>query len=110
MTPPTMFDDRGEPTPLARLSDPDSSHAAARSVTGLRDKQRAVLDALVACGGLATDEQIAVRYVRDGYPPQSDSGLRTRRAELVRAGLVKDSGVRAKLRTGRKAVLWAVVR
>ena len=42
-------------------------------------------------------------------PEQSVSGLRTRRSELVKRGLVKDSGKKRKLESGRMAVVWEVV-
>jgi hypothetical protein len=41
-------------------------------------------------------------------PTASESGIRSRRAELVRQGVVKDSGERQVLRSGRKAVVWTV--
>jgi hypothetical protein len=39
---------------------------------------------------------------------QSSSGIRSRRAELEAAGLVRDTGQRMKLPSGRKAHVWAV--
>jgi hypothetical protein len=36
----------------------------------------------------------------------SPSGLRTRTNELVKAGLVKDSGKREETPSGRKAIIW----
>ena len=66
----------------ARRDDPDTSHAAAASVTALTATRLAIIDVL-ATYGPATDETIALHY--DG-PPASPSGLRTRRSELVRAG------------------------
>lgn len=39
----------------------------------------------------------------------SASGARTRRAELVRAGLVRDSGHRRRGTTGRRMTVWAAV-
>jgi len=38
----------------------------------------------------------------------SESGFRTRCAELVDAGLVADSGQRETLASGRKAVCWSL--
>ena len=52
-----------------------------------------------------TDNDIAHLY--DG-PLASASGLRTRRSELVNAGLVVDSDRRDTLASGRKAVVWEV--
>ncbi len=93
--------------PRARADDPATSHAAAASVKGLRDSQNAVLRVLWVSGP-ATDEQIAVRYEHlADAPRQSPSGLRTRRKELVERGLVVDTGHTRKLKSGRKAILWA---
>ena len=95
----------------ARTSDPDTSHAAAQSLTPetLRLSQAAVLDLLRGYPAGLTDQGLAQAY-GNGWPgpAQSDSGLRTRRAELVRGGLVVDTGRRERLASGRQAVVWAV--
>lgn len=90
----------------ARRTDPDTSHAAARSVVELRPRQQAVLDVLRSYGRALTDEEIAERY--DG-PQQSPSGLRTRRSELVSKGFARDSGERRPLASGRLAIAWEAV-
>ena len=47
--------------------------------------------------------------VSNGWPwPVSPSGLRSRLAELVRAGWVHDTGERATMSTGRRAIIWDV--
>jgi hypothetical protein len=93
---------------VARRTDPDTSWAAAHSVTELREKQRLVYEILEHYGPL-TDQGIAGYYGHDpSLPIQSPSGLRTRRCELVDKGLVKDTGERVKLRTGRRAAVWRV--
>lgn len=94
--------------PRARASDPATSHAAARSVTNLTEKQQAVLDVIRLHGPL-THENLVYSYNRySGLPFQTDSGIRTRCCELVRRGLVMDSGERREISTGRKAVVWRV--
>jgi hypothetical protein len=94
---------------VARRFDPAESHAAAKSVTDLTGKQQAVYDCLVHAAGPLTDYGIAACYQgnREQYdwPEQSASGLRTRRSELVAAGMVKRAGT-AKLPTGRNAATW----
>ena len=93
----------------ARRGDPDTSHDAAASITDLTARRAAVLD-LLRRDGWMTDETIHDHY-QDGdiQPPQSPSGLRTRRSELVTLGLVCDTGEREILRSGRRAVVWRAV-
>lgn len=98
-------------TPRHRATDPATSALAAASVEEMPERRRAVWSVLAGHGPL-TDEGIAAVYanlVATGYAPaQSPSGLRTRRSELVRAGLVVDSGERGMTSTGRAAVRWAI--
>jgi hypothetical protein len=100
----------------ARSSDPITSHLSARSVTELTAKQTAVLDAFKSClPDKLTDEELIIRYselhagFQDLYPRQSDSGLRTRRSELVTKGRLKDSGHRSKTKAGRSTIVWVLV-
>lgn len=97
--------------PRARLTDPRESHEAAASVTGLTEKQNAVLDCLT--GHRLTDHDLASRYeslrVDRGWPQQSESGLRTRRSELVARGLIEKAGT-GRLPSGRNAAVWITVR
>jgi hypothetical protein len=78
------------------------------SIKGMRASQAAVLDAIKRLGPL-TDEELGQVYRQHseghGWPRQSESGLRTRRKELVTAGLVEASGHQQTL-SGRKAALW----
>lgn len=95
--------------PIARSSDPETSHEAAESVTHVRRSQAAVLGVLAFLGP-STDNELISDYeegiAKYGLPQQSPSGIRTRRAELVRDGLVKDSGKRTWLPSGRRAIVW----
>jgi len=57
-----------------------------------------------------SDEQIRV-WFEDGvklgrWKPASESGLRSRRAELVERGLVVRAGI-GETRFGRQTILWA---
>lgn len=110
---------RGEnPTPvrvaaLSRETDPDTSRAAAASISAdrMRETQRVIVEILDRFGP-ACDEDIAV-YARQleslgEAPKQSPSGLRSRRAELVAAGVVRDSGERAKTSSGRQTIVWEI--
>lgn len=89
----------------ARRTDPETSHAAAASISehNITNGQRAVLQTLRRIGP-ANDERIVALYTG---PPQSPSGIRTRRAELVDRGLVFDTEQRVKLASGRRAIVWA---
>jgi hypothetical protein len=98
--------------PSARPTDPETSHQAAESIseTHLRASQGWVL-AVLSYTGPTTDVDLVATYehfVRTGtqVPPQSQSGIRSRRAELVEQGLVYDTGLRRRLPSGRQAVVW----
>lgn len=111
---------RGEvPTPvrvaaLSRFTDPETSRTAAATITvdRLRETQRVILEILDRFGP-ACDQDIET-YARQLHslgeaPKQSPSGLRSRRAELVDAGLVRDSGERTKTSSGRQTIVWEIV-
>lgn len=87
---------------VARRGDPSTSWDAARSIgpDTLRESQQAVLAILQALGPM-TDDELILRV------EQSPSGARTRRAELTALGLVHDTGKRARLGSGRHAIVWA---
>ncbi len=96
--------------PAARAGDPQTSHDAAASVTKLRPRQQGVLRVMKWFGNAATDEKIVSAYAANHVlPDQSASGIRTRRNELVELGVIRDSGKREKLRSGRYGVVWEVV-
>jgi len=97
------------PSAHARTEDPETSHEAAASVTGITEKQQAVW---LLLGEPRTDPDLAVEYMRrhreqpDTFPKQSMSGLRTRRSELVDAGKVHFTGEYLNTPSGRRAMLW----
>lgn len=99
-------------SPVARATDPETSHEAAASITGLRETQLDVLKVFRVWGPM-TDEQLVGRMTavtrRGGKRQQSPSGIRTRRFELVSQGVIKDSGRRAMMTTGRRAIVWELV-
>lgn len=92
----------------ARRTDPETSHAAAASVRNIRKSQSNILQVLKKNGPLS-DEELIRHYRAAGLPPQSESGIRTRRAELVRLSLVVDSGDKAVTASGRNTILWEAV-
>jgi hypothetical protein len=94
-----------ETTPVARTTDPLTSHLAAASVTKVRGKQIAVLDILRHSEEPLTDEEIFDRLLLRGVH-MSRSGARTRRSELVKQGRVVDSGLKAKTVSNRLTIRW----
>ena len=94
--------------PIARLTDPETSHAAAASVNiaTLPHVKQAILTLYAVCGPMTDDELREVWDQRMLSTPISPSGLRTRRRELADAGVVRDSGQRRTLPTGRSAIVW----
>jgi hypothetical protein len=90
----------------ARKTDPQTSHDAARSVGDVTMTQEYVLKALQKP---RTDVQLVEAYRNTkAAPVASESGIRSRRAELVRLGLVHDTGNRFVLPSGRRAIVWGL--
>jgi hypothetical protein len=90
--------------PNARKTDPETSQDAADSVRDVTLTQEYILKALRRP---RNDSQLIEAY--RGYktaPQASESGIRSRRAELVDAGLVDDSGRRIKMPSGRFSIVW----
>jgi hypothetical protein len=98
--------------PRARNNDPVTSHDAAASVGDVTETQAIILMLLRETP--MCDEKLIEQYRLGekswGYPHKSDSGLRSRRAELVRKGLVETLGMQERMSTGRYAFVWQVVR
>jgi len=101
------------PVAYARKSDRRTSHDAAGTLTGemLSGIQKVVV-AILAKYGPMTDEALVRKYAEvrannSRIPKTTDSSLRTRRSELVAAGLVFERGV-VKTESGRMATLWGV--
>lgn len=95
---------------FAHTNDPETSHQAAASITEstLRERQQAVLSLLRKYGpqtGTEVDDAYFVVYgKRTSY-----SGLKTRITELVRMGLVRDSGQRKLEQSGRNHIKWEAI-
>lgn len=91
----------------ARRTDPLASHLAAeRASVALSDLQERILHAL-RIGGPATDEELVARHRR--YWPErrvSDQSIRSRRAELVKKGLVETTGDRRPTEYQQLATVW----
>lgn len=98
-----------------RVNDSQESYEAARSLRDVTNRQRAVFFVLGMIGP-ATDDELIRAYERwtaphipNGHrcPMQSESGIRTRRHELVESGLVSRAGSK-RLESGRYAATWQV--
>ena len=75
----------------------------------LRERQRAVLT-VMRLFGPCTDEELFLTYRNSALPRQSASGLRSRRAELVKLGIVEKTGEKRRMKsTGNRANVWRVV-
>jgi hypothetical protein len=96
--------------PNARLTDPETSWEAAKSISNLASTKAAIL-AILAKASM-TDYQLVKEFnkqVQAGViEPASESGIRSRRAELTKLGRVIDTGQREVLPSGRKAIIWAI--
>jgi hypothetical protein len=91
----------------ARSTDPDTSHDAARSIGSLRlNEVREAILALLRVRPLA-DWMLVEFYLMDAsLPKQSPQSIRSRRADLVRMGLVEKDGTAPHPETGRRHTLW----
>jgi hypothetical protein len=93
---------------FARRSDPQTSHAAAKSVslTNLGKTKNLILAILRECGPMR-DEQIIVEFrKREGSGKiASDAGIRSRRAWLVDHGFVTSWSM-GKTSSGRACQIW----
>lgn len=91
---------------LHRTTDPETSREAAESVTNMTLYRMNVL-VLLDQQGPMTDEELVTAF-EAAKLPHSPSGVRTRRAELVRTGHVRWTGEWAPMSTGRRARTWEV--
>lgn len=94
--------------PSARCSDPDTSHAAARSIgfAAQRESQRNILTALAEAGPMSDEELEAELRKRGQYT--TPSGVRGRRSELADMGFVVVAG-KGRTATGRECIVWKAI-
>ena len=96
--------------PRARNTDPETSHAAARSVKNRRPLYDWILSRLIRYPEGLTDVRLAELHAADPLAPKtSASGLRTRRCELVDRLEVRESGRTVRLKSGRQAIVWILM-
>ena len=87
-----------------RTSDPDTSHQAAWSLANASDVQRRVHGILDEAGRRGVDDDALLRTYRAQWLA-AESSPRKRRNDLVRAGIVIDSGER-RLVGKRWRIVW----
>lgn len=96
--------------PNARMTDPETSHEAAERVNNLTETKQAIVKLLKYP---MTDYELIKSYKQWAeaglHPDASESGIRSRRAELVEDGIIRDSGYRAKSPSGRNMIVWQLV-
>lgn len=99
-------------TPKARNTDPSTSHDAAKSLSNVELLRIAIYNILEANPQGLTDGQIQTIYdkarAQYRWPIASDSGMRSRRSELVEQGRVIHSGRYGTTESGRKTIIWEV--
>ena len=109
MEPATLFDYLEEEA-HARATDPETSHAAAKTVNVTKGQQT-VLSEFRLYSRLTDEQLIEALAVRATSCPEamlSDSGARSRRAELVAKRLIRDSGDRRTTKAGRSTIVWCL--
>jgi hypothetical protein len=95
--------------PHARTADPQTSHEAAKSVSKLREMYETMLIAFETLGPMNDEQLIKLWRVgvnELGWRAASESGIRSRRSELVAQGKLRDSGNRQKMSSGRMSIVW----
>lgn len=94
---------------LSRRDDPDESRWAAEKIN-LTPNRNYVIVAFNKIGAPMTDEElVTVYHTLSGLGivgPQSDSGIRTRRGELVRMGILRQHPENGTTVSGNTARRW----
>lgn len=85
----------------SRKTDPPTSRFGPLRQASVSELQQKILDTL-KIGGPQSDNELVASLEMWGSP----SGIRTRRAELVKQGKVRDSGKRKRTGSGRNAIVW----
>jgi hypothetical protein len=97
-----------EPHKHVRVDDPDTSRAAAFSLTqaDVTEVQRRVLAILRRHPEGLTDEELSSEYRREWVTGASSP--RSRRNDLAKAGFIVDTGQRRPLVSGRNGIVWTL--
>ena len=91
----------------ARATDPQTSHDAGDSVSDITETQSYILRVLSKKP--RNDSELIAAYRNFKRAPMaSESGIRSRRSELVKLGSVTDTGERVVLPSGRRSIVWGL--
>jgi len=96
---------RYDPVTLARATDPDTSYEAAEKILEPRGEIQENIHALFVEHGPMHDDRLILRY-RAAHGHIRESTVRTRRHELVVAGVLEDSLEVEVLASGRSSIIW----
>lgn len=98
------------PTPLARTTDPATSHAAIPARQKREAQKRAILTLLTEVGPM-TDHELTWQYsnqrARRGWPATQADSVRKRRADLKNEGRVVSTGRVSGFAGSRPSIVWA---
>ena len=94
----------------ARTTDPHTSHEAAKRVSSSNLKERILI--LFERHQSMTDEQLIIHYNRavhhEGWSVATESGIRSRRKELVDEGKILDSMTTSLTASNRSTIIWVL--
>lgn len=92
----------------ARLTDPQTSHDAAKSVKDLTGVQMRILKLFELPHAGYTDEELVLAYQKSygSFFPATDASIRSRRSELVHRQYLVDSGEKRLTKAGRGTTVW----
>ena len=94
--------------PSTRTTDPQTSHQAEKSVSKLAESYGLILGFFRDYGPM-NDEKLLGLWKQHSFKRAADSGIRSRRSELVAAGRQEDSGEQIKMESGRMSIVWRLV-
>jgi len=95
----------------ARKTDPATSHEAATSVSGeaMSETKKAIVNLLSIQS--MTDDELFMRYFQGAelghWQHASQSGVRSRRSELVKSGVIRAKGF-SKTKFNRPTTIWGI--
>lgn len=95
--------------PIARATDPHTSHEAAESLT-TRELIESFVLSLFHRYGAMTDAELTDRYFSEVGPAAHIDSPRKRRSDLADKGRLRPSNLTRLSPTGRKAIVWEVVK